>query len=335
MAYAQNSNIEAIDYNNLAWGSNAGGTYVTSSANKNLAVIWGVGNGRYGWGQNISSIPAASLTATTGALTQVAATNTVTATQWNGLILAVNKGLYHTNSANLALTGVSVGSNVTYYSTISSGITTAWNAADIGSVLFTIDNSTPAVSTRSSTWQSSCVFSFTLSFEDADKMRYWFNQGNKIKITSAGPSGSGRNADWRTLCTAMGTIVYGYNTTTKSGGSGSPTVLRSTAGTGGLWGTSTSGVERIDFEQYSTGSAYTQNYIKVTSTISGSAGSNGGKGTSIVFKIYLVDDDTNVFQQTVASGASATFIESTHATGALDPSVWGTVTIATNAIVAS
>jgi hypothetical protein len=308
---------------------------VTSSANKNIAVIWGVGNGRYGWGQSVSSIPKASLTATDGTLNTVAATNDINATNWNGVILAVNKALYHTGTANIALTGVAVGSNVTYYSTISTGITSAWNAADTGSVLSTNDNATPAVSTRSSTWQASCVFSFTLSFDSADKMRYWFNQGNKIKITSAGPPGSGRNSDWRTLCTAMGTIVYGYNTTTKSGGSGTPTTLLSTAGNGGFWGTSTSGVERVDFEQYSTGSAYTQNYIKVTSTISGSAGSNGGKGTSIVFKIYLVDDDTNVFQQTVAAGASATFIESVHATGALDPSVWGTVTITTNAIVAS
>ena len=215
MSYASAGTIEAIDYNNLAWGSDAGGTYVTSSANKNVAVVWGVGNARFGWGQNTTSIAKAAINAVTtatassgstitvgdsqtlginepikfssaiggltagttyyvydkpstntlrvattvnadapidlttqsalsvsvlpadfatGSLTQVAATNNVTAAQWNGLILATNKALFHTGSANVAVTGVSVGTPIAYYSAVSTAVTTLWNNANTGTV---------------------------------------------------------------------------------------------------------------------------------------------------------------------------------------------------------
>ena len=324
MAYAQLSNIEAIDYNNLAWGSSAGGTYVTSSANKNVAVIWGVGSGRYGWGQSVSSIPKATTTATTGSLATVVATDDVTAASWNGLILAINKALYHTGTANIALTGVSVGSTVTYYSTISTGTTSAWNAAGTGAVVTTSDDAA-FTSTNTVTWANSIGFVFTASFDGADEMRYFFNAGGKLKVSLTGPAGTGRNLDWRTLCTSMGTIVFGYNTTTKSGGSGSPTTLLSTAGNGGFWGPHTSGVDREDFLQYSTGSAYTSNYIQVLTKVTGAVGTNGGKGVTLTITINMVDDDVNIYQPNVASGTVASLIVTRPASGSLDTSVWGTI----------
>ena len=406
MAYAQSSNIEAIDYNQLAWGSDAGGTYVTSSANKNVAVVWGVGNGRFGWGQSTTSIPKAIINSVTtatastgttitvgdsqtfgvnqaikfgsaiggltagttyyvfdkpttntlrvattvnatapidlttqsslsvtvtpvdfpaGSLTQVAATNSVTATQWNGLILATNKALFHTGSANVAVTGVSVGTPIAYYSALSTAVTTVWNNANTGSVDNTTDDAA-FTSTNTVTWANSIGFAFTVTFSSADRMRYYFNAGGKIKLSLTGPAGTGRNADWRTLCTAMGTLIFGYNTTTKSGGSGSPSTLLSTAGNGGFWGPHTSGVDREDFLQYSTGTAYNSNYIEVLTKVTGATGSNGGKGVTLTFTINLVDDDTNIYAPAVASGTVASLILARPDSGSLDTSAWGTIT---------
>jgi hypothetical protein len=406
MTYASAGTIEAIDYNNLAWGSDAGGTYVTSSGNKNLAVVWGVGNGRFGWGQSTTSIPKASIptvtTATactgttitvgdsqtlginqaikfgtaiggltagttyyvydkpttntlrvaatvdadapidlttqsslsvtvtpvdfaTGSLAQVAAADSVTATQWNGLILATNKALFHTGSANVAVTGVSVGTPIAYYSAVSTAVTTLWNNADTGSVDNTTDDAA-VNSTNTVTWANSIGFVFTVTFSSADRMRYYFNAGGKVKLSLVGPAGTGRNADWRTLCTAMGTIIFGYNTTTKSGGSGSPTTLLSTAGNGGFWGAHSSGVDREDFLQYSTGSGYTVNYIEVLTKVTGATGSNGGKGVTLTFTINLVDDDTNIYAPAVASGTVASMILARPDSGSLDTSAWGTIT---------
>jgi hypothetical protein len=233
--------------------------------------------------------------------------------------------LYHTGTANIALTGVAVGSNVTYYSTISTGITSAWNAAGTGSVDNTTDDAA-VNSTNLVTWANSIGFAFTVTFESADKMRYYFNAGGKVKLSLTGPAGTGRNQDWRTLCTAMGTLIFGYNTTTKSGGSGSPTTLLSTAGNGGFWGAHSSGVDREDFLQYSTGSGYTVNYIEVLTKVTGSAGSNGGKGVTLTFTINLVDDDVNIYAPAVASGTVASMILARPDSGSLDTSAWGAIT---------
>jgi hypothetical protein len=255
----------------------------------------------------------------------VAATDSVNATNWNGVILAVNKALYHTGTANIALSGVAVGGDITYYSTISSGITSAWNAAGTGSVVTTTDDAA-FTSTNTVSWANSIGFAFTVTFSSADQMRYYFNAGGKVKLSLTGPAGTGRNQDWRTLCTAIGTIVFGYNTTTKSGGSGSPTTLLSTAGNGGFWGPHTSGVDREDFLQYSAGSAYTDNYISIDTKVTGATGSNGGKGVTLTFTINLVDDDTNIYAPAVASGTVASLVLAKPDSGSLDTSVWGTIT---------
>lgn len=396
MSYASAGTIEAIDYNNLAWGSDAGGTYVTSSAKKNVAVVWGVGNARFGWGQSTSSIAKASIPAattatactgstitvgdsqtlgvneaikfssaiggltagatyyvydkpttntlrvaatvnatapidlttqsglsvsvlpvdfSTGSLAQVASADSITAANWNGLILAVNKALYHTGGANVAVTGVSVGTPIAYYSAVSTAVTTVWNNANTGTG--TTTDGSALTSTNTVSWANSIGFVYTVDFTSADEMRYFFNAGGKIKLSLTGPAGTGRNADWRTLCTAMGTLIFGYNTTTKSGGSGTPSTLLSTASNGGMWGTHTSGVDREDFLQYSTGSAYTTNYIQVLSKVTGTAGSNGGKGTRLTFTINLVDDDTNIYQPAVASGTVASMVVASPSSGAI------------------
>jgi hypothetical protein len=107
----------------------------------------------------------------------------------------------------------------------------------------------------------------------------------------------------------MGTIVFGYNTTTKSGGSGTPDTLLSTVGNGGFWGPHTSGVDREDFQQTSTGTAYTSNYIEILTRVSGlTAGSSGGKGTRLTFTINLVDANSNIYQPAVATGTVASMV---------------------------
>lgn len=336
MAYSSGGDIEAIDYNNLAWGSDAGGTYVTNSANKNIAVVWGTGSGRYGYGQSTTSIPNAG-TGPNGNLTSVdgpsagdVTADDVTAQQWNGLILTLNKALYHQGAANLsALSGVTVGSEITYYSVISTGVTTAWNNADTATTGLARTDSTATTGTTSSTWTAAATFTFTVTFGSADAARYFFNAGGQLKITSAGPGGSGRSGDWTTLCTNMGTITIGYRNTTKTGGTPSGTVtgtndILRNSNNGGFWNLTSSAVNH--YRQYSTTSTYVQNYLNISAAVSGSAGSNGGLGTTLTIVVTHQDDDSNSFQQTVASGSSASMVVSYPAATTL-ANTWGTVSV--------
>lgn len=328
MAYSSGGNIEAIDYNNLAWGSNAGGTYTTNSLNKNIAVVWGTGSGRFGYGQSVTSIPQAG-TGPNGNLTSVdgpsagdVTADNVTAQQWNGLILTLNKSLFHQGSSNLsALSGVTVGSDITYYSVISTGVNTAWNNANAGTTGLALTDSTATTGTVSGTWQTSATFTFTVTFTSADAARYFFNAGGRLKITSAGPGGSGRSGDWTTLCTACGTINIGYLNTTKTGGSGTPDILLN-ASDGGFWNLTGTAVNH--FRQFSATTTYTQNYLNVSAQVSGTAGSNGGLGTTLTIVVTHQDDDSNVFQQTVASGSTASLVVSYPASSTL-ANTWGAV----------
>jgi hypothetical protein len=336
MSYAQFGNVEARDYNNLAWGSNAGGTYTTLSSRKNIAVVWGVGSGELGYGQSLTSIPAAG-TGPAGSLTSVdgpsagdVTTDNVTAAQWNGLILTINKSLYHQNSSNLAaLSGVTVGSDITFYNQISTGVTTAWNNAAAAAVRATADG-TATTGTVSGTWQTSAAFTFTVTFASADAARYFFNAGGKLKITSAGPpTGSGRSADWRDLCTNVGTITLGYRNTTKTGGTPSGDVTGASDilldnGTGGYWNLTSSAVNH--FRQFSTTSAYTQNYFNVAASVSGSTGTNNSLGTTLSVVVTHQDDDTNSFQQTVNTGSTASMVVAYPDSGVL-ANTWGAVSV--------
>lgn len=330
MTYAANSNIEAIDYNNLAWGSDAGGTYVTDSAKKNIAVVWGTGSGRYGYGQSTTSIPNAG-TGPNGNLTSVdgpsagdVTADNVTAQQWNGLILTLNKTLYHQGAANLtSLSGVTVGSSITYYSVISSGVTTAWNNSDTGTTGLAKTDSTATTGTIGASWQAAATFTFTVTFTSADAARYFFNAGGLLKITSAGPGGTGRSGDWTTLCTAMGTISLGYRNTTKTGGSGTVTTLLN-ANNGGFWNLTSSAVNH--YRQYSATATYTTNYLNISGAVSGAVGSNGGLGTTLTIVVTHQDDDSNAFQQTVSSGSTASMVVSYPAATTL-ANTWGAVTV--------
>ena len=90
MAYASGGLITASDYNSLSWGGTQG-TYTASPVN--LAYMLGIGNGQFGYGQTVSSINTVA----------AAATATVTAVQWSGLLSGINACLGHQSGAGAAL----------------------------------------------------------------------------------------------------------------------------------------------------------------------------------------------------------------------------------------
>jgi hypothetical protein len=105
----------------------------------------------------------------------------------------------------------------------------------------------------------------------------------------------------------VGTIIIGYNTTTKSGGSGSTETIRTTAGTGGYWlgtsvGGSHPGTSTLQFRQYSANSPYTLDHIAVTTQFSGTT-SNGGYPVMTIL-VDWENDYASTFQQTVANAPS-------------------------------
>jgi hypothetical protein len=299
MSYASGGLIEAIDFNNLAWGTDVGGTY-TPAAN-NLAYLHGTGYGRFGYGQD-----------TTG-YTQVALGQTVTATQWSSLVGGVNGALALQGAGLISPTTVTAGETITYYSQVSTGITNAWNNAKVGTVAATAAG-TPNAQLGVQGWGGNTErrgrYIFTVSWLNGNLARYWWNMGGKLDITSSVISGgTTRNTDWSNLCAAMGTIRVGYRATTKVGGSGSPTTLLSTAGQGGYWMSTGEtdphvGTQAVHFTQYSANAPYTVDFINIDIAFGGVL-AQGGYSTMTI-TVDLENDWPSEFQQTVTNAATVT-----------------------------
>lgn len=299
MTYSSGGLIQYNDYNIAAWGTAAGGTYTAPTTQVNLAYVYGTGYGRYGYGQGTSAITA---------VTQGA---TITATQWSGLIDKLNLTLSHQNQANIspAATTVTAGTTIQAWAGITTGIATANTQAALGSVTSrsAAGNTTVAGTTG---WGNGTnrtgQFTLTMTWASADAARYWWNAGGAIDL-SVGlvtTTGTTRITDWDSLMNTCGTIRIGYNTTTKTGGSGTPATLLSTAGTGGYWlgttiGGNHPGTTTEQFKQLSPNAPYTTDFVRYSTEYSGTTAN--GAYPVMTIRANLVNTWSSSFQQTVGS----------------------------------
>ena len=228
MAYTSGGTIQAQDYNWLAWGGNTTGIYTTSI--NNLAAVWGVGTGQYGYGQDVSLISALS---TAGGVT-------VTATQWAGLVYTLNKALGHqAGSASQLPTGgvgnigIVSGATITAFSNVASAITTIntnrfnWTAQ--GTTTTGVVNYTTLTQATFAAFTQ--VWTRTITFTSGDAARYFFNAGGQLNwnFVTYNLNGTARSGDVVTLFT-----------TNLGGGNIMATRGKGVTGAGGTVGTNAS-----------------------------------------------------------------------------------------------
>ena len=228
MTYSQGSQILASDFNSFYGPTANGGT-----SGQNLGDVWGTGSGDKGWGQPLVTNPAP------GGL--------VTATQWAALVAntatAGQQVNYTTATRSPAPT---FGTVITAFSSFTTDLTTITNsrgnAQAIGGQYTSGGSSAPiAESTNSSGWNM--TFTQTLTFASADAARYFWNAGGIAQITmSKTGTSTDKDPDWNTFVGTVGTISFvgrvagaaqtiagtAYPGTSRSGGSGTPTIASTT-----------------------------------------------------------------------------------------------------------
>jgi len=319
MAYAQGDLILRDHYNTFATG-NAAGTGDVNVANIN--TVWGVGNGNKGYGQSST-------------LSAVNVSDVVTATQWSTLIARLNSILTHQAGAGSGVTSPVTGDIITYLSTLSGKVTDAFN----NRLNFNNTRGTPSTTNYDGTWNSATPTTFqqvrTVTFASSDQARYFFNAGGRIGISLSVPAGGADNnkeLSWTSLLgTMFNTINFDQTTNTRTGSGGTLT----TDGSGiGFWDLLTTDQTLIKLTD--TTAAYTTNYVEVLCKVSGTAGSNGGLGTTLTFTINYNDlaaDTTqdlgvppvaqtfDAINMTVRAGVTITPPETTNLSN-----TWGTVT---------
>jgi hypothetical protein len=307
MAYAQGDVILDDHYNTFATG-NAEGTGDNNVANIN--TIWGIGNGDKGYGQ-------------TTTLTAVDTSTTVTATQWSTLVARLNSILTHQAGSGSGITAPTAGNIIETLTNLSTSITTAYN----NRLNF---NSTRGTTTTGSnfdnSWSATSVTrTLTVTFASADQARYFFNSGGRLSLvlTPVDFTANDKENNWAALVNAVGTIHLDAYSSTRTG-TGETVTHNGLAN--GYWELGTTNTHLLRLTEAT--SPYTANYIDIFARVAGTAGSNGGKGTQVIFTVTYVDgsDDAGFNDAVSATFRQRIDIVRPETTNLSD--VWGTISIA-------
>lgn len=310
MTYAQYGTVQAADYNTLV-----GGNPVTTSGTLN--AVWATGGSTTGYGQT--------------ALANVAAGDSVTATQWANLVNRTASAATHQGSSITSVTAPVSGGTITYLSAIPTNLTTIYNnrlnAATQGST------SANAVTTAS-TWADKATWTHTATFANGDAARYFFNSGGQLKITMSHPNGTGINLLLNNLASNVGTVVMSapssgsitvagtsYNGITRIGGGGNAPTISTNSGYYAM----TTANANVYYQTASTGpSGYLSTNVNIFIKSNGTQGTNSDRGS--VITIYTVwDEIPNGI--TVSSGSTVTVTAQAPETTNL-ANTWGTITLA-------
>lgn len=266
MSYASGSLIDAADYNGLANVSAANVWYVLST-----------GSGTYGYGQDAASISTVSVA------------STITATQWAGLVHSVNKILGHQGGAAAQLAtgsniGITAGATITAFANVSTAVTT------IGTnrLSFNSTRGTPVTGANFDATFANSTFTrtITVTFDSADQARYFFNAGGRFSLVFV-PSGLTDNLkeqSYTDLMNAIGTLHLDAETSTRTG---TGETLTTNGLAIGYWDLTTS--NQTILKLTSDNASYTANTLEVFMRVAGAAGTNGGKGTQVIYDITYTD----------------------------------------------
>lgn len=286
MSYQSGGLIEANDYNNRATAINS---------------IWGTGAGANGYGQGST-------------LSTVSTSSTVTATNWASLIARLDSLGNHQTGATSGITQPTAGSVITFLSSLDTKIA----ASNTNKLLFNNTRGTAVPSalgnplmSSATTWVTSAVKEFTVTFSSTDTVRYFFNAGGVLTFFLSLTSGSTtKSTDWATFLTnQVGTIALGSNYCSRSGtggdggfpgSGGSPTTNTNT----GFHQLTTTYQTLFKIGSTSATADYGQNYITIDAKLGGSLYSTGSN--IVYFRVTMTDSAADISNDNVTGTLALT-----------------------------
>jgi hypothetical protein len=205
MAYVAGDTILDDEYN--AFLNNTSGTIGINHTMGTGATVYGLGQTELG------SVDGAS--------------TTVTAASWNALLTAMDNIGDHTNDTLTARTQVAAGDTIAIKSAIAADLVSLAAEVAGGSTSATaISAGSELQSSRSSTrYAGSHIVEHTVTFSNANEMRFFFNAGGKIRVNltrvggglANGSSTSDKDDSVDEMITAMGDFDIKSLTSSRSG----------------------------------------------------------------------------------------------------------------------
>ena len=268
MAYATGDKILDDEYN----------TFVNSSTSPyGYNHFAGTGATVYGLGQTaINTVDAGN-------------DNTITATQWNTLFTGMDNIANHTNDTLTSTTARSAGDSIAAISALEADLASLAAEVAGGSTSATALTTSSALEAASASgvWSQSHVVEVSVTFTNANTMRWFFNGGGKIRVvadrTGNGATGGGattKDTDWSTLLAAVGNFDIGATTSTRSG-SGETLTTNGLANGFHDLGTGYTVLIKLTADT----SPYTANYAQVEAKLNAAVGT----GVEITVKYSIVD----------------------------------------------
>ena len=237
----------------------------------------------------------------------VGAGATVEASNWNTLMTGITNIANHCNSSITSRTQVTAGDTISIKAAMATDLATLATAIAGGSTSATALDTSSAKrqSSSSSAWSQSHIVEHSVTFTNANTMRWFFNAGGKIRVlgdrTGNGATGGGattKDTNWTTLLAAVGNFDIGATVSTRSG---SGETLTTNGLDNGFHDLGTSYTTLIKLTEAT--SPYTANYVEISAKINAAVGS----AVTITVKYELIDGAAdNTYTSGNTSGVDAT-----------------------------
>jgi len=263
MAYTAGDQILDDEY--IAFAS-------SSSAPFGYNHFAGTGSGVYGLGQT--------------ALGLVNAGDTITAAQWNSLFTGMANIANHTNDTLTSTGAVTAGDTITIKAALIADLATLAASVAAGSpnaTALTTSSALQTVTTASEGWDSTATQEVSITWASANAMRFYFNQGGKVRITVGTTQASTNPKDqaFIDLGTAIGNLDIGSQATTRSG---SGETLTTNGLANGFHDLTTSYTTLLTLT--SDNSNYTSNSVRIQAKL------DAAVGTAVTMTIEMVATDS-------------------------------------------
>ena len=213
---------------------------------------------------------------------------TITAATWNALISGLTNLGNHTNDSLTARTTVTTGDTIAIKSAIVADLASL--AAEVAggstsATALTTSSALQTVTTGSEGWDSSATQEVSVTFANANNMRFFFNGGGKVRIAvgTVQAATSSKDQAYIDLGTALGNIDINSLTTTRSGSGETLTTNNLARGFQDL----TTSYQNI-IKLTSDNSNYTGNTVEIFAK---TTGGNGNSGNATVLTIKMVATD--------------------------------------------
>jgi hypothetical protein len=260
----------------------------------------------------------------------VAASNTVSATQWQNLIDRINKMRQHQSGVTSGLTSPNAGDVITFLSNMSNQIATCTNNRLLVNATL---SETPNWIENATGWTTTAVKEISLNFTGgANAMRHFFNGGGYVSFhgASSNLSGNTKSLDWDSLLIAAGgvkiTALDSARINTPAGSfSGTPSTNPNTVLIG-FYDLDTT--DKTILQQSSTNAVggYNLNNVVLQARLNALPGS----ATTMYLKMILNDASGDVVNDTVTGTVRLDVNYAPPLTTYLTQNSWGTITAASS-----